>query len=87
MTARDKKLLNPDLALRVDRIELTGDFQRMSPTARLPWTHGRKPYEIVDADSNLIAVVHGKTFADSIKTAGMIICAANTCGGVRMVES
>lgn len=79
---------DPGLILRVDSIELTGDFQRMSPTAKLPWSlHPTHPWEVVDADGNLIAKVFGPTHADSIRTAGMIITAANTCGGIRMTES
>jgi len=76
-----------DLELRVDDPKVTGDFQSLSPTAPLPWKFGRRPYEIVDADERLVASVHGKTFADSIRTAGMIITAANTCGGIKMTEN
>lgn len=79
---------NPDLELRVDSIEKTGDFQRLSPTAPLPWSlHPTHPWEIVDANGDLIAKVFGKTHEASIRTAGMMICAANTCGGIRMKES
>lgn len=79
---------DPNLSLRVDSIELTGDFQRMSPKAKLPWSLSpTRPWEVVDANGNLIAKGFGPTHADSIRTAGMIVTAANTCGGIRMTES
>ena len=78
---------NQRLELRVDSPKLTGEFQSLSPTAPLPWKFGARPYEVVDANERLVASVHGVTFADSIRTAGMIIVAANTCGGIKMTDN
>lgn len=79
---------DPNLTLRVDSIELTGDFQRMSPTAPLPWSLDPSyPWHILDANQQILADVHAKTKDDAIRTAGMIVCAANTCGGIKMKES
>ena len=78
-------MTDPNLALRVDSVELSGDFQLLSPAAPLPWAiHASRPFEIVDANGERIAAVHGKTYLDSLKTACMIVCAANTCGGISM---
>ncbi len=73
--------------LRVDSIQTTEDFQRMSPTAKLPWKFGAESYKLEDAKGNVVAVVYGKTHVDSIRTAGMILTAVNTCGGFKAIES
>lgn len=72
--------------LRVDDIQTTHQFQAMSPTAPLPWKFGPEGYKLEDAKGNVVAVVYGKTHVDSIKTAGMILTAVNTCGGIRMTD-
>lgn len=82
---------NPDLELRVDSIALTGDFQSLSPNSPLPWSEYHTPETctvvIVDAKNVDVCTIKRDNFPDAMRIAGMILCAVNTCGGIRMTES